>query len=145
MTSALFASIIERYDIRIFRGPDEYVIRIDASEDVFYEFWGPTLMDAALSASEWVEAQYDRVRHDHSEDNNGNICDVHDTSCRSTGTDFILRDWRLVDAPETGYIAEEDDQGHNWCLCWYGPGERFGTAEDILASLVSRGVAYRIA
>ena len=79
-----------------------------------------------------------------SKDNNGNICVVHDTDCRSTGTDFMLRDWRLVDEIEEGYIAEEDDQGCNWCIRWYGPYKRFATARDVLDWLVSGGVAYRI-
>ena len=75
-------------------------------------------------------------------DNSGNICDVHDTSYRSVITDFMLRDWRLVADPRLGYIAEEDDQGHDWCLCWYGPDEQFGTAQEVLEWLARRGAAY---
>ncbi len=80
-------------------------------------------------------------------DGNDNEITARDSGRKIDGHDVIIAE--LVSEPGHGYLALDlDDCGHDWfgdetcpssynmpCLTWYGPNERYASADEALAAV----------
>ena len=89
-------------------------------------------------------AEIDRERHNAevasgARDNNGNLIRIVPTGWQGATTGCEVRDCQLVDEPGKGYLSELGRDGMEGCWSWYGPGERYATLPQMLATLAAGG------